>query len=152
MMMKGPLAPAMPARNAAPYPRSATRITHAPCSSAIRIEPSVEPLSATTTSPHSPAAWNAFMALSTQYASEFASFIQGMTTDTSTACDMPVRAASTPSEVITSPIEPPSYHALSHISPSYLPATLASSDSLPGRYWVSFWHARYAESWSKRNY
>src|SRR5260370_40053581 len=104
MMMKGPLAPAMPARNAAPYPRSATRITHAPCSSAIRIESSVEPLSATTTSPDSPAAWNAFMALSTQYATEFASFMHGMTTDTSTADDTPRLTGRVPSEVSTLPI------------------------------------------------
>jgi len=34
---------------------------------------SVEPLSATTTSPDRPAAWNAFMAFVTQYASELAS-------------------------------------------------------------------------------
>src|SRR5256886_10939409 len=76
--MKGPRAPAIPARSAAPYPRCVTRITRAPCSSAISIEPSVDPLSATTTSPLSPASWSAFLALSTQYASEFASLRHGI--------------------------------------------------------------------------
>src|SRR5882724_6906913 len=50
------------------------------------MEASAEPLSATITSPESPALRNAPIALSTQYASELASFKQGMTTDTSTGC------------------------------------------------------------------
>src|SRR5271157_4621170 len=51
------------------------------------MEPSVEPLSATTTSPRRPAARNALIALLIQNASEFASFRQGITTDTSKAAD-----------------------------------------------------------------
>src|SRR6266550_4153046 len=44
------------------------------------------------------------MALSTQYASEFASFRHGMTTDTSTAGDTPRLTGCVPSEVSTVPI------------------------------------------------
>src|ERR1700730_861208 len=73
----------MPACSAAPYPRCGTRTTRAPCPSAISIDPSVDPLSATTTSPRNSPAANAAIALSTQIPSEFASFRQGMTTDTS---------------------------------------------------------------------
>src|SRR5215468_7190434 len=49
------------------------------------MEPSVEPLSATITSPRKPAERNAAVALSIQKASELASFRQGMTTETSGA-------------------------------------------------------------------
>ena len=48
------------------------------------IEPSVEPLSATTTSPRRPADLNASSALPTQMPMEFASLRHGMTTETST--------------------------------------------------------------------
>src|SRR4051812_43123348 len=47
------------------------------------LEPSLEPLSATTTSPANPAAAKERIALSTQMPMEFASLRQGMTTDTS---------------------------------------------------------------------
>src|SRR5277367_2416738 len=83
--MHSPCAAAIPARSAAPYPRSLTATTRAPCASAISIDPSVDPLSATSTSPRSPAARNAATALSTQNASEFASFKHGSTTVTSSA-------------------------------------------------------------------
>src|SRR5260370_31750386 len=102
--MKEPRAAAMPARNAAPYPRSGTRTTRTPRSSGIWMEPSVEPLSATITSPVSPDARNAFTALSTQKASEFASFRQGMTTDTSTGCIVPARSDCDDSEARVVPI------------------------------------------------
>src|SRR6266436_4410035 len=62
------------------------------------MEASVEPLSATITSPESPALRNAPIALSTQYASEFASFKQGMTTDTSTGCVALTEPGKAPSE------------------------------------------------------
>src|SRR6266404_5602307 len=62
------------------------------------MEASVEPLSATITSPESPALRNASIALSTQYASEFASFKQGMTTDTSTGCVALAESGKAPSE------------------------------------------------------
>src|ERR1700693_5470956 len=78
----------MPALSAAPYPRSVTRTTRAPHDSAIPIEPSVEPLSATTTSPFIPAFAKAVSAFSMQIATEFASFRHGITTDTSGDCDV----------------------------------------------------------------
>src|SRR5437660_2191496 len=46
----------MPARSAAPYPRSATAITRAPRAAAISADPSVLPLSATITSASTPSA------------------------------------------------------------------------------------------------
>src|ERR1700731_5321812 len=60
------------------------------------------------------------MALSTQYASEFASFRHGMTTDTSTAGDTPRLTGCVPSEVSTVPIAATSYRALLHISRAHL--------------------------------
>src|SRR5215469_3678184 len=60
-------------------------MTRAPCDWAISIDPSVEPLSATTTSPVRPPSANARQALSMQMPSEFASFRQGITTETSGA-------------------------------------------------------------------
>src|SRR6266404_3900332 len=62
------------------------------------MESSAEPLSATITSPESPALRNAPIALSTQWASEFASFKQGITTDTSTGCVAPTESGNAPSE------------------------------------------------------
>ena len=74
----------MPARRAAPYPRCFTWTTRAPCDSAISIDPSVEPLSATITSPGKASLGERHAnALSTQMPREFASFRQGMTTETS---------------------------------------------------------------------
>src|SRR6266403_383668 len=62
------------------------------------MEASVDPLSATITSPENPALRNALSALSTQCASEFASFKQGMTTDTSTGCVALAESGKAPSE------------------------------------------------------
>src|SRR5579863_8516955 len=83
MMMNCPRAAAIPDRSAEPYPRAATFTTRAPSFLAISIEPSVEPLSATTTSPRSPEDRIASSALPTQMPMEFASFRHGMTTETS---------------------------------------------------------------------
>src|SRR5713101_9211005 len=83
--MNAPRAAAIPARNAEPYPRASTRTTRAPRFSAISIEPSVEPLSATTTSPRIPISRNAANALSTQIPIERASLRQGITTEISGA-------------------------------------------------------------------
>src|SRR5215467_11818495 len=49
------------------------------------MEPSVDPLSATTTSPFTPKSWKAARALSMQNAIDSASFRQGITTETSTS-------------------------------------------------------------------
>src|SRR5579863_1161045 len=84
MMMNCPRAAAIPDRSAEPYPRAATFTTRAPSFLAISTEPSVEPLSATTTSPRSPEDRIASSALPTQMPMEFASFRHGMTTETST--------------------------------------------------------------------
>src|SRR6266850_3489564 len=62
------------------------------------MEASAEPLSATITSPVSPALRNAPIALSTQWASEFASFKQGITTDTSTGFAASTESGKAPSE------------------------------------------------------
>src|SRR5467141_3160612 len=82
--MNAPRAAAIPARSAEPYPRASTRTTRAPSFSAISTDPSVDPLSATTTSPRSPARRNASIAFDTQIPTEFSSFKHGITTDTST--------------------------------------------------------------------
>src|ERR1700683_301271 len=82
--MNSPRAAAIPARKAAPYPRCVTLTTRAPCSSEIRVDPSVEPLSATITSPRRPDDSNARLALSIQKLTEFASLRHGITTETST--------------------------------------------------------------------
>src|ERR1700743_2879700 len=84
MMTNCPRAPAIPARRAEPYPRAGTLTTRAPSFSAMSVEPSVEPLSATTTSPRKPADLNASSALPTQIPIELASLRHGMTTETST--------------------------------------------------------------------
>src|SRR5262245_42995021 len=55
MMMYRPCAAPIPARKAAPYPRSLTATTRAPPASASACDPSLEPLSATSTSPAMPA-------------------------------------------------------------------------------------------------
>src|ERR1700737_188201 len=96
MITNRPCDAAIPACRAAPYPRCATRTTRAPCDSAISMEPSVEPLSATITSPQRPADLNAPIALSTQMAREFASFKQGITTETSTSCVCAIVSTSNP--------------------------------------------------------
>src|ERR1700727_2711839 len=84
MMMNGPRAAGIPARNAEPHPRAGTLTTRAPSFSAMSVDPSVEPLSATTTSPRSPADLNASSAFPTQIPIELASLRHGITTDTST--------------------------------------------------------------------
>src|SRR5215469_339227 len=104
MTINGPRAAAIPARKAEPYPRSSTRTTRAPRSSAICIDPSVEPLSATITSPARPAARNAVTALSMQDPSEFASLRHGMTTDTSTGTLVSTRSDCDFSDANTVPI------------------------------------------------
>src|SRR5229473_3097841 len=73
----------MPLRNALPYPLTGACTTRAPCRSATSTEVSLEPLSATTTSPAIPAASNAARALSMQAPRVRSSLRQGMTTDTS---------------------------------------------------------------------
>src|SRR6266446_2122303 len=82
--MNAPRAALIPARSVEPYPRCSTRTTRAPRFSATSIDPSVDPLSATTTSPRSSAARNVSIAFETQIPMEFASFKHGITTDTST--------------------------------------------------------------------
>src|SRR6266404_2105148 len=82
--MNAPRAALIPARSVEPYPRCSTRTTRAPRFSATSIDPSVDPLSATTTSPRSSAARNASIAFETQIPMEFASLKHGITTDTST--------------------------------------------------------------------
>src|SRR3982074_370615 len=83
MITNRPCDAAIPACGAAPYPRCAPRTTRAPCDSAISMEPSVEPLSATITSPKRPADFDAPIALSMQMGEEFASVKQGITRETS---------------------------------------------------------------------
>src|SRR5438093_13026305 len=82
-MMNLPLAALIPVLVALPTPRTVARTTLAPCFSAMSTEPSVEPLSATTTSPATSRPLNAANALSTQHASDRASFRHGITTDIS---------------------------------------------------------------------
>src|SRR6476659_2883917 len=66
MITNRPWASPIPWRRAAPYPRTGTSITRAPASVASWIEPSVEPLSATSTSPHTFARRSQSLALATQ--------------------------------------------------------------------------------------
>src|ERR1700740_1829451 len=70
------------------------------------------------------------MALSTQYPSEFASFKQGITTDTSTPFVAPLRAACDPSEVTTVPISGTIISRFSPLSPPGIPGKSASRDRL----------------------
>src|SRR6478736_2071493 len=85
MMTNLPRAAAMPPIRALPYPRYGTGTTRAPAAAAMACDPSVEPLSATTTSPWMLADWNAPRAFLMQVSRVSASFRQGMTTDTSGA-------------------------------------------------------------------
>src|SRR6266581_1099162 len=82
-IMNAPRASSIPLRNALPYPLTRACTTRAPCNSAMWMESSEEPLSATTTSPVSPAEWNAASALSMQAPIDFSSLRQGITTETS---------------------------------------------------------------------
>src|SRR5260221_2792519 len=83
----------MPAWRALPYPRSATCTTRAPCSAAIRGEPSELPLSATTISPDIPASSRARRAFPRHTARVSASLRQGITTETSGGSDPAAPAA-----------------------------------------------------------
>src|SRR6202790_3550656 len=121
MRMNSPLAAAIPARSANPYPRCATWITRAPSFSAISTEPSVEPLSATTTSPRSLAARKACIAFSTHTPIEFASFKQGITTDTSAGCASASASTRVEISVLTAGALPTS-------TPDYLRSQLLNSD------------------------
>ncbi len=85
MITNRPRAAAMPPRRAAPYPFSATGTTRAPMRSAIWIEPSELPLSATTISPSIASRSSADRAASMHAPSVPASFRQGRTIDSSIA-------------------------------------------------------------------
>src|SRR6185369_4182300 len=74
----------IPAISAAPYPRRGTSTTTAPSSRAMSWDPSVDPLSATTTSPTTPSVAKERVALRMQVARVSASLRQGRTTDSST--------------------------------------------------------------------
>src|SRR6266478_2000270 len=116
--MNAPRAALIPARSVEPYPRCSTRTTRAPRFSATSIDPSVDPLSATTTSPRSSAARNASIAFATQIPIEFASFKHGITTDTSTPASASgaeraaVPALVTP--IFSASTDPPCLHAQSY--------------------------------------
>src|SRR6185437_8948306 len=69
----------MPAMSALPYPRSATAMTRTPIRSAMRCEPSVLPLSATTISPQIWCSTSACWAARMHDSSVSASFRQGIT-------------------------------------------------------------------------
>src|SRR6266566_2135978 len=83
--MNCPLASSIPLRKALPYPLETACTTRAPWSSAISVEPSVEPLSDTTTSPEMHNLRKAAKALSMQNAIDFASLRHGITTEISIA-------------------------------------------------------------------
>src|SRR3989338_6170636 len=78
-----PRAAAMPPIRAFPWPRAVTLTTRAPSFRAISGEPSVDPLSATITSPEIPPSLSARRAFSMQAASVSASLRHGMTMDSS---------------------------------------------------------------------
>src|SRR5450755_1784585 len=73
----------MPPLRAFPYPRCSTWTTLAPADCAMAMEPSVDPLSATITSPLMPACASVAMAFATQTPTVSFSFKQGRTTETS---------------------------------------------------------------------
>ena len=79
--MYEPRASSQPRRSALPYPRMGSCTTRAPCAAAISRDPSVDPLSTTTTSPSIAADRIASIAASMQAATVSASFRQGITTD-----------------------------------------------------------------------
>src|SRR5690349_1007600 len=78
----------MPAINAAPYPRRGTSTTTAPSSRAMSWDPSIDPLSATTTSPTTPSVAKERVALRMHAARVSASLRQGRTTDSSTTAEV----------------------------------------------------------------
>src|SRR6266567_7266398 len=83
MMRYLPLAASKPPIRALPYPFFSTWTTRAPVRRAISTEPSVEPLSATTTSPEMLEPAKKVSALRMHVSSVSASFKQGITTETS---------------------------------------------------------------------
>jgi hypothetical protein len=94
-----PLAAAIPPMSALPYPRRLTATTRAPSAAAIVGDPSLLPLSATTTSPAIPAAAIVSSAERTQAPTVSASLRQGITTEHSTG--------STASVITIGPAPPP---------------------------------------------
>ena len=84
MITYSPRAAMIPPIRALPYPRSGIGTTRAPASAASCLLPSVEPLSATTTSPSILLSARNATALRTQVATVSASLRQGMTTVNST--------------------------------------------------------------------
>src|SRR5438093_11056927 len=79
--MNCPIPSSSPLRKALPYQLVTECTTRAPWSSAISVEPSVEPLSDTTTSPEMHNLRKAAKALSMQHAIDFASLRHGITTE-----------------------------------------------------------------------
>src|SRR5436305_2969405 len=84
----------MPPINAAPYPFSFTTTTRAPSSVAIEVDPSVDPLSATITSPMIPWLRSVSTAFRTQLAIVSASLRQGITTEISISAPRGARSGS----------------------------------------------------------
>src|SRR5213083_1211300 len=100
MTMNLPLAATNPPSRAAPYPLRATSTTRAPSERAISCEPSVLPLSATTTSPSTPALCSPAWARRTHSPTDSASSRQGITTDTSISVSEASLALPGPSPVV----------------------------------------------------
>src|ERR1041385_6616279 len=103
MIMKRPRAAHEPKYSAAPYPRTGTWTTRAPHCSAISIEPSDEPLSATSTSPLQRFTRSQDLAFSIHVPSVSASFKHGIRIETSHAIAVaaaePARPEARPSVV-----------------------------------------------------
>jgi hypothetical protein len=78
-----PRAASMPPIRALPYPFAGTSTTRAPCARAMSCDPSVEPLSATITSPATPLRARYPFALSMHVARVSASSRHGITIDSS---------------------------------------------------------------------
>src|SRR5215831_994789 len=78
MMTNRPCATPIPARRAAPYPRSLTATTRAPSAAASACDPSLDPLSATSTSPTIPALSRNPRAFATHARTVAASLRQGI--------------------------------------------------------------------------
>ena len=100
MSTYSPRAAKIPPLSALPYPFSATFTTRAPSACATATEPSVEPLSATMTSPRMPASLRAVFALRTHTPTVSCSLRQGMTTDSSITCPVVASAATVDSRAL----------------------------------------------------
>jgi hypothetical protein len=85
MTMYRPRAAAIPPISALPYPFAGTSTTRAPNAAAMVCDPSVEPLSATITSPEIPCSDRQRCAARMHASSVRASFRQGMTNETSSS-------------------------------------------------------------------